>query len=1071
MLYHEYIENNNGGKNMILKGFIKEAINKRKAIYLLMIVIITMGFMNYNSISKSLLPQAEFPYVSIYTEMIGASPKTVEQDLTNILEQELNDLKDVIEMKSTSAYSHSLIIIKFRENVEIESQIQMIQRRIDNINHRLPELSKKSIVEPFDINNFPVIMIELENKLPVNEQMQVYEKIKRHISGIPGVSKVEANGLDKLEIEVIPDKGALNKYSITETEVIETIKSSNMNLPIGSVAFNGQSYNFQMSNKINDISEFESILVRFDDNKPIYLRDISDVQLVRKKNMESYKIDNNESKPIVLISIFKDQASDAVTINKQIHEYIKAFNKDNQYGINLSTALDLSKYITKSINDVINNAIGGLLSVIVVLFFFIGLREAFIASTVIPITLMSTFLLFDFFDITLNIFSIMGLIIALGMLVDNAIVVIEMIDENKKHNRDMSIQEIVIQSTTKVAPAILASTVTTILALLPLSLMKGDIGHLIREIPLAAMIAMGISFITSITITPIFASQWIKHNDENKYKKLTLIIITVLSMFALSKNYHWTKLSYGAGFFVFILGYFKLFKEHTFDFIDAFENFIRKVLNTRKRRYIVLFMTFILFIASIGLLLSDYIQKEAMPESDDINFLGKIELNNGSVISDSRELADQINDYLIESGTINKMNYSYNDKEINYVIELKDKENRQQHSKDIIKAFNHYISKLPDVHGRFSSDGEGGNENPISLRLLGDNHQTLTRYANSIVTELKNIEGVIDPKVNTKMSRETFDISINFNKCRVYKVDPMSVMLKLRYLTTGEEITKIDNEITDMKAVLRHRFSLSNERNIKDIMVLNNVGYSIPLIEIVDIQKSRHISGLRHYNEKKSIEITSDHTSDSNTNLIVNKLIEKIEEKELLPDTIDLEIGGESKEMNDTFSDLFEKMLIAGILVYIVLVLQFNSYMQPFAIVLSIPYAIIGVVLGFVVFDLTFSTLSFLGIVALVGIAVNDAIVLIDYINNLRVKHSIGPIESIVQGAKSRFIPIIATSLTTIAGVIPLAFYNEDYSGMAYAIVFGLMFSTILTLVVMPVTLVTLDKIIDSIHKGVIENA
>ena len=1050
---------------MVIKKFIKEIISKRKAIYLLIGVIIILGYLNYSTITKSLLPQADFPYVSIYTEMIGASPKTIEKDLTNKLEEELNDLGDLIEINSSSSYGSSLVILKFDEEVSIEDKIRTIQTKIDNINYLLPEKSKKSIVEEYDINNFPIIMIELENNLPYKEQMKVYKTIERNINSISGVSKVEANGLITNKIQITPNINNLNKFGISESEIIAVIKANNERLPIGSAEISGNSYNFQVSGTIEGIEDIENIIVRFYDDKPLYIRDLCEVKLVRSKRVESFKVDKRDSIPTVLISVFKKRNADTVTINTKVHEFIDNYNSSNDYGIKLDTSLDLAKYISKSISDVITNALGGLLSVIVVLFFFIGMREALIASTVIPITLISTFLLFDTFDITLNIFSIMGLIIALGMLVDNAIVVIEMIDEKKKENRDMSIHAIVVDSTSRVAPAILASTITTVLALLPLVLMKGDIGSLIREIPLAAIIAMSISFITSITITPILASQLIKHENKSRYKKLTLISITLLSMYAMSDHYQWTSLSYIVGLVVFVLGYIKIFNKQSIDFIKGFEDFITPVMHSKIKRIMVLIITMTLFMASLGLLFSDAIKKEAMPESDDINFLGTVELPNGSVMKDSRQVSNTINNGLIESGYVNKINYYYLNSKINYIIELVNKKERRRHSKEIIKDFNQLISEIPDVNGRFSSDGEGSSGSPIRLRLLGDSQDDLIKYGNTIVDTLKTIEGAVNPRIDFKLSRPTFDISIDNNKCGIFKVNPVEVMLKLQYLTTGVEIMRIEKENTTIKTVLKYEIPYQDKNSLKHIMVTNNEGNSVPLIELVDIKESRFNSELKHYNGKKTIEILSDKTSQGNTNIIMNTLIETIDENDILPGTIDYQLSGESKEMDETFTDLFEKMLIAGILVYIVLVLQFNSYMQPFAIILSIPYAIIGVVLGFVAFDLTFSTLSFLGIVALVGIAVNDAIVLIDYINMLRDQNQINPIDSIIEGVKSRFVPIIATSLTTIAGVLPLAFYNEDYSSMAYAIVFGLIFSTVLTLIVVPVTLITIETVIERIRK------
>lgn len=650
----------------VLKKIIKSAITKRKAVYLMMIILVVMTGIRYPDTTKSLLPDAKFPYVSVYTYMSGASPLTMEKEVTNKIEVELNDIEDLSLMTSSSSYSTSLVVLKFKEDTNIEDKIRLVQSKISNIDHEMSQKAETPVVEEYDINDSPIIMIEVDNRLSYEDKLSIIKDIKRTVKSITGVSKLEVSGFDKRSIEVIPDEKLLEQYGISTTNIINRIKSNQTSLPLGSLEIRNMTYNFQISSEITSVETLENLIVGTYEQKPLYLRDVSDVKVTTETENYSYSISSNKKKSIVTLAVFKKKKGDTVAINKQVKAFVSSFNRENDYGVKLSTALDLSTYISKSINDVINNALSGLLSVIVVLFFFIGIREAIISSAVIPVTLISSFLLFNTFEVTLNIFSIMGLIIALGMLVDNAIVVIEMIDEMKIKNRELSIKEIVLLSTSRVAPAILASTLTTVAALVPLVIMKGDTGSLIREIPLTASIAMTMSFISSITITPVLAVQFIKHEYTSRYKIVTLLFIILSAIFALSNNFELTTLSYISAIGVGICAYVKLFTSYKSNAFDLFSSFIKKVMNSTWKKVLVMIVTVVLLLSSITLLFSDFIQKEAMPEGDDVNQLATIQLVEGSVKAHAEEISQMINEHLLESSYVKKINYSYDNSSIDY---------------------------------------------------------------------------------------------------------------------------------------------------------------------------------------------------------------------------------------------------------------------------------------------------------------------------------------------------------------------------------------------------------------------
>ncbi len=397
----------------ILQGIIKASINKRKAVYLMIAIVFILAFMRYESTTKSLLPNAKFPYVSVYTYMAGASPSNMEGSVTNKIEKELNDLSDLEKMTSESSYSSSVVVLKFKEGAVIDEKIRLVQTKVQNMKHGLPEKAESPVVEEYDINNSPIILIEIDSRLPYADKKNILKDVERNVKSISGVSKILISGMEERRIEVVPDLQKLEAFGVSEIEVIEKIKSAKSTLPLGSIIMNGSKYNLQVESQLLDTQDIGNLIVRKSENRIVYVRDLCEVKWVSHNAGTPFKITKSEKTPTVLVSVFKRKSADTISINKDIVKFTKHYNENRDYGDILSTSVDVSKYISKSINDVLYNAFSGLLSVIVVLFFFIGFREALIASSVIPVTLLSSFLVFEHFDITLNIFSIMGLIIAL----------------------------------------------------------------------------------------------------------------------------------------------------------------------------------------------------------------------------------------------------------------------------------------------------------------------------------------------------------------------------------------------------------------------------------------------------------------------------------------------------------------------------------------------------------------------------------------------------------------------------------------------------------------------------------
>jgi len=577
----------------------------------------------------------------------------------------------------------------------------------------------------------------------------------------------------------------------------------------------------------------------------------------------------------------------------------------------------------------------------------------------------------------------------------------------------MGMGELIIKSTNAVAPAIFSSTVTTVGAFIPLAFLSGAEGALIRAIPIATALAMGISFIVSITVTPIFAYVFIQKVDKKPSLSIALIysvFISVLAAYAFSDQWQLTKISYVAGIFFLLASgvkyYLMLKKNHIEN--GFYKRIISAIMNSKYYQFIVLIVMMSLLIYSANLLVGGHIPMEAMPKVDNKYLTGQVSLVKGTTEKDSMEVFDNISTYLSNRNDIEEYSADVGKDTISFAIELKDKKIRDLHSKVILTELTSYVSNLPDVKGNFVVDGEEATSAPISLTISNEDSKLLFKDASKIQQILESIPGIVSPRVEFDYGAPIVTVNVDKVAANRMNIDPSMILARLRELIADEKIMKmtLDGIRTDIYMEPSNIFSSIEE--MEQIKLINSQGIPVLLKDVVSFEEQRNIEVINHENYKKILSVKSNLEEGFTVNDVLGKFENKLIESESLDINTTYSLGGDYKAMKESYSDLTNKFIIAAMIVYVVLLIQFNGYLQPIAIIISVPFSIIGVAIGYYLGGLTFSTLSFLGIVSLVGIAVNDAIVLIDYINVLRREEGYGRVEAIIKGCVARFKPIMA---------------------------------------------------------------
>ncbi len=726
-----------------------------------------------------------------------------------------------------------------------------------------------------------------------------------------------------------------------------------------------------------------------------------------------------------------------------------------------------------------DSAFSGLMVVVLVLFLFINLREALIVSLIIPLSMLVSCIVMKQVGITLNSVSLMGFVIALGLLVDNAIVVIENVDRIRDYGVGRKLAAKV--AINQVAPAVLAATLTTVSAFIPLAMTGGMLGLMLRSLPMTILFAISASFLISLIITPVIASRALKKfkgKEENVrgkmqfYKKIIATIsVGVLALFAFRIEGEFSAFSYIGALLFSAAMYIKQFKMKNAHgegrHIKVYSEWLSKVLQHTGKKITIIGIVLIMFVGSIMLIPLGFIQMELMPNEEPDSMKIEVELPKGYLISDTAEVVSNIEERLYQFEDIDNFTSSIggrNSNEATIEIKLVDEDVRVINGYDMIGELRSTVADISGADIKVSAVlniGSGpGSSDPIAINISGGTYEDMSVIADQYFDILTGIDGVEDTSVSSRDGIP--EMIIDFDPELAYDngVVISNMAMELRQTVNGIDTSNYnfeDDEISIRIGVSEDRFD--SVKDIENMTFTSMRGTEVLFSDVATLQVKTGVSQIVHDGGLSKIAIGGFNEPDANINEIVKIFKESIVDIPV-PDGITVSYGGEFDMMEDTFSDMATNLIFALLAVYIILSVQFNSLTQPMVIIVSVPLALIGTFVGLALTGTNLGFYSLFGIVALVGIAVNDAIVLLDYTNYLR-KEGYSRNEAIVKAVKTRFSPVFATSITTIGGVLPISMADPALGQLGFALIFGLMASTVLTLLIIPIVYSLNDALIE----------
>lgn len=1033
----------------ISNGFI----NQFQLTVLVILLLISMGISGLINLPKESLPEIVFPSLTIQTVFPGASPEDVEYLVTEKIENKINDFSDISQITSETTFGFSVVSVEYLEGVDID------QKKIE-VDNALKELIFSDGVQTprsfvFSTSEIPLMNISVVGDYPLDELTMISKDIANEIEGIRGIDAVKLSGEVTREIEVVTNELAMMKYNINFSMLQQALAAQNFSAPIGEVALNGVRYNLRVDERYKTIEDIEKTSI----TQNITIGDVAEV-VDGLEPIESYSRtyfrDADTPLPSIFLTVTRKVGSDVIGTSDDVKSAIETM-AGNVYprDLRVEVSNDLAVNVQNDLDKIQGSAWSGLIVVILVLFLFIGIKESIIVSITIPLSLLGTLGVLNLFGITFNTFAILGLIVALGLLVDNSIIVMENIDRLKK--KGLSAKEASFYGTNQVGFPIFSSTFTTLAAFLPLAILPGILGAFISTIPITIMITITVSLMVSLVITPSIASKILNTNGKSLPKVLKYIVsiglVAVLSYFAFKDIGGLVTLVMTSIFVILIILKLLFVGESGLEetgLTRRYSKVIRWLSVKKYRGFIFLLSGFAVLIGSFTTFGFGLLKISFFPSGEPTALTIKIDTAGGMTLSDTDKVVQDVEALLMNQPAVTQFNTTIGGTEQDLGVVSVELDTAY----DGFEVLNEIDNQLKLVPGALISTqtviaGPPVGK-PVEIQIIGDDLKESVNFSSQVLSQLGTIDGVYNIESSTSQGVPQLLVDINAYKGLEYGVTPFQVTNQLRGEMNGVVASTIRSNQEEIDIVIRKDLDMIDSiEDVENLFIATPASNMLTLSALAQMETENGISNITRKDGNRVITLTADLKSNYNINDVVDQLKATFRQSDL-PTGININYEGDVAGIEQNFGNLFQSMILAIFLVFIILTLQFKSLKQPFIILTTIPMALIGVIWGLIVTGNDFGFYAFMGLVALVGIAVNDAIVLIDYINYLKDRGR-SLVDAITEAGKTRFNPVLATTLTTISGVLPLAFKEAYYAQFSYALIFGLMVTTFLTLFFIPV--------------------
>lgn len=1007
--------------------FAKFSVKKPVTITMMILIVIVLGVVSLGRLQIDLLPQMELPYVMVQTSYSGAGPEEIENMITRPLEQTAATVENIEGIMSYSNEGSSILLMQFGFGTDMDEAMLNLREKVDMIKGFLPEGTSAPIVMKLDPNAMPIIQMAISSKGDIHTTQKIAEDvISPRLERIEGTASAGVSGGLTQEIEIMLKEEELKGYNLSSSYIAQMLQAANINLPSGTVKKGSSELTVRTVGEFKSLDEIKNLSIPLTRGGMVRLVDIADVKIADKQQTSITKLDGKE---VVQVSVMKQSDGNTVNVAKLVNKEIEKIKKEYP-DINIVSVFDQSEYINLAINNLISTALqGGILAIIILLIFLRSFKTTLVIALSIPISIITTFVILYFADITLNMMTIGGLALGIGMLVDNSIVVLE----NIYRNRSLGVDRITasVEGTNEVSMAVTASTLTTVAVFIPIVFTGGLAATIFKDFALSIVIALFSSLIVALTLVPMLSSK--------------LISVKNLESEELQEQKH--------GFLIV---------------------FYKKALKfSLNHRIITVAVSIALFVVSIVMIAS--VGAEFFPATDEGMINVNVSLPAGSRTEDVDNMLKEVHEAIQEIPEITSIFTSAGSGGIMSIgggstgamsVILSELNERDRSAKEVSDEIRKIVKDIPGAEISVTESSTvmmGMASGAISISVKGDEIDTLRDIGDDFRDIIEKVEGTREVSTSYDDGIPQVQIALDRGIASQYGLSTAQVGTAVRSSLSGSTVTKFKVDGNELDVVLKGDSLYGDSMSLLEMLpVPTPMGSNVPLSEIADIRIEEGPVSIMRENQTRVLTVTGSVVGrDIQT---VSTEIENLLKEYAMPYGYSYTFGGEIEQITETFTDLGMVMLVAIILVYMIIAAQFESLLQPLSIMFSVPLALSGGFIGLFITGIPLNVIGIIGLIILVGIVVNNAIVLVDYINLRRSKGE-DRTSAIMKAGPIRIRPIMMTALTTILGLVPMALGMGEGAeltrSMGVVVIGGLALSTILTLVLVPVMYTIFDDMAD----------
>ncbi len=1004
------------------------SIDKPVFATMMILSLIVLGLFSYIKLNVDQYPDVDIPYVTATTVLRGAGPEQIESDVTKKVEDAVNTIAGVDHIQSVSQEGISIVIIQFKLEVDGKQAAQEVREKISAVRANLPDDIDDPVIQRFDPASLPIMQLTVSGARP-EKDITTFTKdvIKKRLENVPGVGSVDLVGGAEREIQVQVDASQMQAYNLSIQDIIMAVGAANVEVPAGNLIKGQRQLLLRTMGKYTSVDDFNSVIVTSPGGKIVHLSEVAKIVDGVKERTSMARVNGDRA---VGLNILKQSGSNTVRVAEALKAQLERLRKDLPADLQITIAKDNSTFIRDSVNDVLFDILyGGLLAVIVVYFFLANLRPTIISAIALPTSIIASFIIMFALNFTLNVMSLMALSLAVGLLIDDAIVVIENIYRHM--HEGATPLEAAKAATSEIGLAVMATTFTVVAVFVPVAFMSGIVGRFFYQFGITVAVSVLVSLFVAFTLTPMLSSRWLKKEDEELTNSGTL----------------WRR---GLYFF-----------NHGFSLLSG--RYRRAIRWTLANRWKVLGIAFGTFILSFFLM--RYLGGSFFPEMDQSEFTIGVTAAPGSSLEQTSTICRRIEETLRrrpEVITTLTTIGAGNDPVTkgNILVKLVKKRERKEGQAQIMSELRDSLAMTPGATlSLLTGGGPGGAQKPVILSVRGEDLTVLKGIADQVETIMRRTPGAADIENSLEISKPEMRIAIDREKASDLGINVAQIARDTRAMVDGAVATQYaeGGEQYDVRVQLAAQDRTTPE-NIRRLTIKSSKDGApqqkllIPVTDVASVTLGSGPSKINRFDRQREIRLDAN-LSGRLLGEVLGDVLAKVQQLQL-PAGYSVGVTGSGEMQAESFQNILLALGLAVIFVYIVLAAQFESFTHPFSIMLALPMSLIGAVFALLLFKGAISVISLIGIIMLMGLVTKNGILLVDYTNVLR-DRGMERTEALVNAGATRLRPILMTTFAMIFGMMPVAFGvgegSEMRAPMGQTVIGGLITSTLLTLFVVPV--------------------